>query len=46
MLCYTLAKHARFFEPGIVTFSRDIFNFFVGELVENNGEKSGGVLIS
>ena len=24
MLCYTLAKHARFCEPGIVTFSDDI----------------------
>ena len=37
ILCYSLAKHARFCKPGVVTFSRRyIFNFSVGELVENN----------
>ena len=40
-LYYSLAKHARFCEPGIVTFSRR-HNFFVGELVENNWGKLAG----
>ena len=33
-LLYTLVKHARFCEPGIVTISRRYIIFFVGELVE------------
>ena len=35
MLCYSLAKHARFCEPWFVTFSLRN-NFFVEELVEDN----------
>ena len=42
MLCYSLAKHARICEPGVVTFPDDIFHFFVGELVENNWGKLVG----
>ena len=44
MICYSLAKHARFCEPGIRglwPFPDDIFNFFVGDLVENNWGKNG-----
>ena len=46
MLCYSLAKHVRFCEPGVVTFPDAIFNFFVKELVEDNWGKTGGVLVS
>ena len=38
MLCYSLSKHARFCEPGVVTVfptTDDIFNFFVEDLVED-----------
>ena len=43
MPCYTFVKHARFCEPGIVTFSWR-YNFFVGELLENNWGKLVGFL--
>ena len=56
MRCYSLAKHAKFCEPGIVTFSKkfsislskfqNFFNFFVEELVENNSGKTGRILVS
>ena len=39
MLCYGLAKHARFCKPGVVPFPDDIFNFFIEELVEDIWEK-------
>ena len=42
MLSYSLAKHAKFCEPGVVTFSRRHFNFFVEELVEDNWVKLFG----
>ena len=31
MLCYALAKHARFCKPGIVTFSKRYIKFFLSE---------------
>ena len=39
ILCYSLAKHARFCEPEVVTFFPTTFNFFVEELVEDNWGK-------
>ena len=44
ILCYSLAKHARFCKPGFVTFPDAIFNFFVEELVEDNWGKVVGFL--
>ena len=44
MLCYSLAKHARFASQGLWTFPDDIFNFSVGELVEDNWGKLTGFL--
>ena len=38
MLCYSLAKHARFCEPGRgCDLFPTIYNFFVRELVEKTG---------
>ena len=45
-LCYSLAKHARFCEPGTVTLSQRHFQFFVHKLVEDNWGNTGGVLVS
>ena len=35
-----------FASQGLQPFPDDIFNFFVGELLENNWGKTGGVLVS
>ena len=35
MLCYSLAKHARFCEPGIMAFSRRHFNILFFGLVQD-----------
>ena len=45
MLCYTLAKHERFASQGLWPFPDDLFNFFVGEILENNWGKTDGVLV-
>ena len=46
MLCYTLAYMRDFASQGLWSFPDDIFNFFVGEPVENNWGKTGGVWFS
>ena len=46
MLCYSLDNMRDFASQGLWPFPDDIFNFFVGELVENNWGKTGGVLVS
>ena len=44
---YSLTKHARFCEPGVVTFSRRHLLFVCRrELLEDNWGKTGGVLVS
>ena len=45
-LRYSLAKHARFCEPGIVTYPDAIFNILFPDPVEDNWGKTGGVLVS